>query len=317
MPPTDLSRKLKWVGGAVYLLLLTSHVDAQRDLSLESEEKISVHHWNLNPLTYERGYTMGFLNRSTIEGVPPIRSLEGSIQLGFHSSDAAIVDVDCVRRERQARGLEVPPDLSAAVSGTRNPSRASRDRNPVGENLAPEVIRNCQVEVNPWRFSTTELQQQAVLRTNTGRPVLIYYHGARIVIIPDTHRIIKEIWPVNHSRPLSALSMERKWSYPIGRFIHYGFGIVEGRFVRANVVKNIRQNYEVLVQLGPAGDNFVTMNLASSDLYEFIVEVMATGRYLRISYYELFNFQQWPSRLIQGYRTPYRIYRVDVIEGPH
>lgn len=278
-------------------MALTAQSEAS-NLIPHQEHEIPIHHWNFNPLVYERGYAMGYLNRSTVLGFP-IRTLEGSLQLGVDSSDLTIIDPDCLARER---GSATP--MNAAGEAERN----------LGA-LSTQPL--CQKEINPWRFSSMNLSMQKILETNTGRPVLVYYSGYRLVFFTSTYHIIKSIWPVVQDRPMPSSSYDASSTYPLSQLVHYGRGILEGRFVRANVVNNIRQNYEVSIQLGPAGDNFVDMNLASSDLYDYIVESMAVGQYVRIYYLELFNFQQIPASLVRGYATRFRIYRVDVIDGPN
>lgn len=262
---------------------------------IDSLEKSDIVHWNFNPLfSYLRGYRLGFLTSSRIEGVI-IKTLEGSLQLGFRSSAAKVLDQECMR------GYE-----SAITNATTETERVR---------LQQRMERRCLLVMNPWEFSSLNLGLQSKL-ANAPDPVLLYFIEYRIYPLTKTWDIIYRVWPVRPERNLPTSSFTTYGYFPVSRWFHYAFGVYEGRIISAAVEGSIRQNYLVTIQIGPAGNNFIRMNVAHTPMYNFIVQCMSTGRYLRIYFLRMFSVQAIPASLIFGYDTPYRIYRVDMIPDP-
>jgi hypothetical protein len=144
--------------------------------------------------------------------------------------------------------------------------------------------------------------------------VLLYYTGHQVVLWTRTYDIVEKAWPVDGTAPLPPKSFDGLSRFPISRYLHYGKGSIEGHFVRASIEGNLRETYESTIQVGPSGNNFVEMSIASTELFDYIVQCMATGRSLRIYYLRLYSVEEWPIDLIKNYRTDFRIYRVDLLD---
>ena len=254
-----------------------------------------IHHWNLDPRNNSNGYMLGYITTLGLDGQYFYETLEGQIQLGYSSSDAVATDPDCTA------------ELSSQLF--------SKTKMPLLPAETDAIGRRCSTVTNPRGFSSGDLSMNKQLAGRKGGPVLMYYQDFMVTTWARTHTIIKKVWTVSGDRPLPALSMESYEGIALAQVLRHQKTSVDGRFVDASIRGTIRENFQVTIQVGPSGNNFIDMNVLSEKLFDFIVECMATGRYLRISYYEIYDFQNIFARLLESMRTNYRIYRVDVI-GP-
>jgi hypothetical protein len=76
----------------------------------------------------------------------------------------------------------------------------------------------------------------------------------------------------------------------------------------------LREIYEVLIQVGDSGNDFRRMNVAYTDMMNFILDAMLTGRLLRISFLKLLDFEATPEHTIEGYTTPFRVVGIQVLD---
>lgn len=258
--------------------------------------QIAIPHWNLNPLVRERGFLLGFLVDSRVDGVI-IKTVEGQFQMGFASTNATFVDPNCIAdREGEVRTtIPEAPERMEAYHG---------------------IPEECTRPLNPRRFSSSDVTLQEELATLKGGPILIYYLDYRFVIFPLTRQILTKVWRVDPNRKDITKSLDEIGHFYLGRLLHKARGKIDGRIVRAALVGNVRENYEVTIQIGPSGNNFTVMNISSSSLYDHVVRLMATGNYLRIYYLWFFHFQEAIPNLFHNYQTNYRVYRVDVLDPP-
>jgi hypothetical protein len=261
----------------------------------EASAKIELHHWNLDPLTYERGYRMGYLTIPTVTGYI-IKTLEGGLQLGFNSSESHEPDKFCLEDEvARVRGLGTPEDRIDSYANLKN---------------------NCPIIDNPWLFSTPDTSFKDVLQKAKDQPILIYYIGYRVVLWTKTYEIVQKAWPIDGTAPVPPKSFSDIYRYPISRWkwLHYGDGTISGRVVRISIEGTVRESYETTIQVGVSGNNFVEMSLTGSDMFDYIVKCMATGRPLQIHFFRLYQPEEWSGDLLKNHRTNFRIYQVDLLD---
>lgn len=260
-----------------------------------TSDEIPLHHWNVDPLAMDRGYKIGFLNNVRAEGVV-IKTLEGRLYLGYRSTGLRALDQDCMMsHEKILRDIPNQEDQDEAQR---------------------KAAVECEITQNPWEFSSLNTDYVDTM-TKMGDPLLIYFIRYRVYPFTETNNIVQQFWPVKTSKKLPATSIDRLDEIPLAGLLHYQNGVIEGRIVSATIEGNVRENYEVIIQVGTTGNNFVKMNISHSDIFDYAVQVMSTGHYLRIHYLKLFGIEAWPLDLIKGYRTHYRIYRIEVIPEPN
>lgn len=256
---------------------------------------LSIPHWNLNPFVASRGYRMGFLSQTRLEGYL-VKTLEGNLQLGYLSSSSPGIDQTCMEEKRSQLSDHGTPDEEARA----------------------QAKAECQEMVNPWPYSGLCFsydQKRKIDRIN--QAVLLSYRRFRVFPFTETNNVLQDVWPVSPDLVAIGDYFDAESSLPVSRHLHYENGSIDGRFVQATVQGNIRENYLATIQLGPSGNNFIRMNIPSSSLYDFIVKCMASGRFLRIHYFRLYGIESWPSALLTGTATRYRITRVEVIAEPN
>ncbi|PWU21695.1 MAG: hypothetical protein C5B49_02235 [Bdellovibrio sp.] len=251
-------------------------------------------HYNLNPLTPRRGFKMGFIDDSVVEGYPPIKTLEGRLLLGSNSSIAYGLDNNCVKAQQKNVKAE---DLRF-------------------RKLAEANVRElCKVESNPWHFSTVHTSLQQRIDARLAKPVLIYFEHWRIMPFTATNEIAYTVWEATRPVPqVRFVDVLDEFPFSEGEYRNYKHGEFEGRVVEASVEGFLRESYLLQIQRGPGGNDFVWMNLASSRLYDFIIQAMSTSRLLKIKFLYLYEIAQIPTWLLHGYRTYFRVYRVEILD---
>ena len=278
---------------SVFKLLLLILLNTHSAKATDEIPEIEVPHWNLNPYYSEQGYKLGFINDFGASG-RAIKTIEGHMQLGFSSSTTTYVDRNCVsQREREILDMEDPQQRVIAFS---------------------QINEYCKRTLSPWAFSSSRDDLMDKLESVKGGPVLVYYYVPKITVVTDTNQIVEKVWGVDQQRKLKAKTLDRKNHFLVSQFLNYEDKNIDGRVVQAAIVGNLRSHYLLTIQIGGSGNNFTQMNVATSDLFDFIVESMAVGCMLRLYYINLYGFTRWPAQLFENYETHLRVYAVDRLQ---
>jgi hypothetical protein len=241
-----------------------------------------------NPFRTELGYVLGALAEVKSAGIL-IHTLEGSLKLGVTSSRGGYLDRLCYDDEIEDR-RPTPQQQSAAT-------------------------QKCTVAVNPWSFSHYNQHLLSRFENLSGQMVLVFYQSFPILPFTRSSNFISKVYFID-PEAMQVGSFYEASSMPFSSRVHYAAGFVEGRIVKATLDGVFRRSYELVIQVGMTGDIFTAISLSDRRLFEFAIRAMATGRYLKISYFQLFGPFAVPSDLLFNYRTNLRASRIDIIEDP-
>ncbi len=246
-----------------------------------------------NPFITENGYQLGYLVDAGSKGLI-VNTFEGSLKLGNDSSIAYVRDEVCYQRELS----KINPQISETAKSA----------------LLNDASVSCREQVSPWRFSSFNTELVKNLQNLDHTAILVYFKRYKYYPITDTDSIVESVQAVDPNAPLSQKSMNVLDRYWFSKHLKYQTGFKDGRFAKASLSGYIRDHYTLLMQLGDSGNIFMRLNVDYKDLYEFIVQCMATGRLLRVHFIQLYSVAAIPQSIIFGYNTDYRVYQVDVLD---
>ncbi len=247
-----------------------------------------------NPLRTEEGYVLGSLASVARRGVF-VQTVEGEIKLGRFSSRGGFLDRSCFEA-----------GVAEIESNTGVPATFQERQ---------EIINRCTELINPWPFSNYDENLWAAVQRAGGDFILMFYRRYLVVPFTDSPNLFAKIYfvdpeilPVGAQKTASGLIFSRNF--------HYAQGSLEGRIVKASLNGIVRKTYEIIMQVGHAGDVFRAFSISDKDLFDFAIKTMATGRFVRVSFYELFSIVAIPQALVRGYDTDYRVFRIEVLPEP-
>lgn len=257
-----------------------------------------------NPLFSEEGFRQGVILRfSAVIGW----HYEGELMMGVDTSPMRIVDQECVTDEK------------VYADSLKNPERR--------QNALENVDESCLIDENPWQFSVVnESLYDQMAKLGSAKRVVVYYTkpiwapiGAATnlhfqVLWAKTLNIVHDIWEVDPNFPLpKVFSIDQGELNLAPQIISHADGYVEGRITKATLDHKLLKTYEVTIQLGQGGTNFMRMSVSDTEMYDHIVMSMLSGKLMRIGYSRLFKtIQGWWSD-IRGYRTIYRVTSLEVL----
>lgn len=260
---------------------------------------------SFNPLVFSEGYVLGHVSKDSVEGTI-WEGFEGELLLGLGSSPGGVVEDECVNKKMK--------ELQAQEKAQQDKSRPK----PPSALLREQAIDQCMIRINPFPISSysTGWQDRLNKFRSTVDLTLIRFKGYWLHPLLDSSYFIKEIIPVkDYSLPTKTLDQINR--FPVYRNLHYGTSQVEGRAVIASMDGIIRKHYHLIMQSGVGAGKFVHIEVPTESLFDYIVNCMAAGKLIRVSYFILYDPQAFPSNILLGYGTSLRAYRVDVIEGAH
>jgi hypothetical protein len=224
-------------------------------------------------------------------------------------------------------GLGTSPDVmedSACLTYETLAADAIQDQ--AKRDLALQQIReDCAIDRNPWPFSVVDysLYQKSV--SLAAAPVVVYYvrpiwspigvfeSGSIKALWTYTKNYVTRIFPTNPDEPTFKFYSITEGELPFASKINPVSGYIEGRIIKATMESPIRKTYEVTIQEGALGNNFTSLSVNNSRLYDHIVMSMLSGRMVRVGYVKLFSWQGEVESLIRGYRTYYRMTSIEVL----
>jgi hypothetical protein len=137
-------------------------------------------------------------------------------------------------------------------------------------------------QVNPWAFSSDRATYDRY-RDLIGDYVFIHYRQLLIQVTNwtgDTDYRVLDVERVNTEAPPPE---------PCGQRVSRG-GVSDGdrvgRIVKASTKGNIAKSYEVIFQLGNAGNQFLEMSITDDDIYACAVNFLKSGRRVRLTYHQ-------------------------------
>ncbi len=155
--------------------------------------------------------------------------------------------------------------------------------------------------INPWYFSADPTMVDEI-NNYAGKYVYIEYKQAQIKSPKyDTDYMVTDIKPVTR-KDLSRTCVDDSASGKKSE----GFRI--GRIVKVSKKGHLAKTYEVMIQVGNAGNQFKAMSISSDEMYRCALEALQGGRKVKVNYIQ--SFLRNP--LAQD--TSYNIHSIEPLE---
>lgn len=155
----------------------------------------------------------------------------------------------------------------------------------------------CKKTINPWYFSA-DPSQASQINPHAGEYVVIHYNQARIKSPAyDTDYMVADISPVTREFNLTCVDKAASGSKS------KGFRI--GRIVKASRKGQISKTYEIMIQVGNAGNQFKHMSIESPETYECAVEALKSAKKVKIHYKEAYLHNPF------GQDTGYNVLKIE------
>lgn len=273
-----------------------------------------VYNWNLNPFNESQGYVLGRVVKAA--RVRPYSGVTGAIaglfysplvaevRLGTSTTIVERVDRDCLDQLIEKRRQEI--EDSATLPSTTEGGSAQ---------LSPNVDESsCRRRFTPMNVRTDDRRLIKKLTNTISEYKLIAFSQHRFILSTDVYDVVNDVYPVNPTHKFNRKFVDRIGDFPISSWFNVERGTDYGRIVRAEVEGNLRESYLVTVEVGTKGNQFVEMNITSSELYRFAIECMYSNQPLQLNYLDLSGAAQALPELVYGYRTKLRLYRIDVVD---
>ena len=157
------------------------------------------------------------------------------------------------------------------------------------------------VRINPWYFSAEE-SLWGSLQKFSGEYVVIEYTQAqyRNPLTQDTDYTATKVYPVTRQIPTP-----REFAVHKPTTLKSD-GVRAGRVVKASYKGNLNKTYEIIIQVGNAGNQFKHMSVTSHPMFEYLVKVLKSGKSAKFFYVE------HAMQFLQD--TNYEIYKVSFPE---
>lgn len=244
--------------------------------------------WSFDPMQYSAGYVLG-----TLIGVHRngriIQTLEGSVKVGQASTAGGYVEQYCIddAKSKLKSGPNYPVELQNAE-------------------------RRCTVTINPWPFSSENEYLLNQLASIGDSEVVLYYRSYFYIPFTLSDNYLEKVYLVDPT----LLPRRASFTAPIplvARIPRLVTGYYVGRVVKASYNNVIRKAREIVIQQGVGGGIYNEIAVPDRALFNFIIETMATGRYVRLYYYVLMRPLAGPENIVRGYTTDYRAYKVELL----
>ena len=157
---------------------------------------------------------------------------------------------------------------------------------------------------NPWRFSCKSKLTQENLKNALGTKVVLKYKQSHIKSPNvDTDYEVTEVARKSDKAPAKCSTAD------------YNPGIKSntmrvGRIVKASSKGTAFNSYEIIMQMGNAGNQFKPLSITVSDMYECAVAFLKSGDKVRLEYSEsLINMD------LTGRETPYDVISIESVSN--
>ncbi|WP_051261468.1 hypothetical protein [Desulfovibrio inopinatus] len=181
-----------------------------------------------------------------------------------------------------------------------------RDSSAATESFTDKEGKTIDATINPWRFSASRSKSDEIMKY-VGEYVWVKYREEMInMSFKDTDYRLQEIDFVTRKDP-NPLSYEIK--KPSG-FLAKSEGMRAGRIVKASRKGNLIKTWEVIVQLGNAGNQFVPMSISDESLFNYAIQCLKSGRLVKVFYVD----KGVAAKIFVNMEdTPYRVYKLEVV----
>lgn len=254
---------------------------------------VGVERWKrVNPLLYEQGFILGAIAEASRQGIVK-KTFEGEIHLGKDSTSAKEEDLRCARRIKEESNFEQLPNSQKVV-------------------VEQRIEDTCVSIITPVRLSAFDGMIEKTMQYIDEMVVVKYYHYTADIPFANTQKIIQDIYPTNKNYQIPQFL---KAGDPPIRGISVEDGFYPGRIVKAAFVGQVvKEHYEVTIQIGSSGNDFIAMSVNSVPLFQYLVDTMLTGREINIYFYKLSSIPARISAFFTGANTSYRVYGAELIE---
>lgn len=242
------------------------------------------------------GYRLGFISNFGSEGIQELWMLEGQLNQGTATTMGPIYDRVCVEEHEKAANSVEDPQRHAAIVAK------AQDR--------------CYLTEQPWPFSATDSDLLKQWDSMGVVPVVIYFERpvwTPYQLVTQTRDYLLGIFPINPSLAIEKKHVLRS-SLGGGKYFNREKKTIVGRIVKATLEQPIRKVYEVVIEEGLTGNSFLRMNVDDSDMFDYIVQAMLTGKMLRIEYVRFYGFEGVIPSEIFNYNTNFRITSVELTD---
>lgn len=245
---------------------------------------------------------LGRITNSRVDGYV-FKFFEGEILLGQSSSPAGVLDPACLKAKMEELDVDRIASLKKGIF----------DMNQYDQSVQ-RARTDCTREINPWPVSSYRRELVEEVKEAENKLVVVHYKSYAMQFFVNSPNLFDSYSYVNSNYELPTLDMDISGQMMFYNLINYSKGFYEGRIVKASWEGLVRHGHEVIVQVGQGGRQFIIMAVSDRKLYNFILMCMATGKILRIYYYQLYTPLAAISNAIYGLDTNLRIYRVEVTE---
>jgi hypothetical protein len=158
-------------------------------------------------------------------------------------------------------------------------------------------------QLNPWVFSTEEMMKSK-MEAHLGQYAVICYEQAQYNTgwSYGTDYLVKTISPVEGKEPnLDNCEVVKP------KTLRHDGGTRIGRIAKASQKGRIAKSFEVIVQQGDSGSNFIEMSISDEHMYNCAMLALRSGKQVRIDYVEYaYSVKR---------ATNYDIYKISVVNS--
>lgn len=139
---------------------------------------------------------------------------------------------------------------------------------------------------NPWRFSAPKSMAGSINAIVGSQPVVVHYTQAVFAnaLAQDTDYSVDKVYAINKTFTDTCKTTAKGAKSE---------GVRVGRIVKASVKGNINKTYELMMQIGDSGGQFVNMSTNEDSIYQCAVRALMSGKAVKVGYkqgfFELFN----------------------------
>ncbi len=244
--------------------------------------------WPLDPMVYSSGYILGALTGVHKTGYV-IQTLEGFVKVGEASTSGGYVNQRCFNQKKN--NIKYGPNYPAEVQAAQE---------------------DCTVELNPFPFSNLDEDLIAQLSSVGTSEVVLFYKSYFWLPFVQSQNYLEKVYLVDPT----VLPPKATYEVPIPILAHVPrlvTGFYVGRIVKASLDNVIRKSHQVVIQQGTGGAIYTQVSVPNHRLFRFIVDAMATGRYLRLYWYGLMEPFAFPDNVAHGYKTYQYAYKVELL----
>jgi len=176
-----------------------------------------------------------------------------------------------------------------------------RESSPYVKQCVTNKGEDCSTTINPWYFSADTKDSEMIMQY-AGEYAWVHYQQARVKSPNyDTEYLVNEIGaPVRGGQPATCVDQAVSGAK--------SDGVRVGRIVKASRKGTISKTYEILIQVGNAGNQFKNMSLDSEQMYQCTVDILKTAKAVKVYYVQ--NFLRLNPF---GEDTTYRVARIEPV----